>query len=675
MRLASWIRPPQHFLITFLAITLVLAGALAWFGSRLFQQDRILHTQRIQEHLERSAYLVSTGLLQTLSDTRERLTELTTLPESQLSIAAASASDQLATDGLILILNEQGLTSYPDNRLLYLPYPALTEELPEPVFLAGEILEFQQQDYSGAAGAFRELSRSEDTQIRAGALLRLGRNLRKAGRYSDALAVYDELMQLGPIPVRGLPAELVARHVRCLILDELDRIAELQNEAQTFYTGLQGGRWQITRPVYSYYSDQVQDWLGSVTAAPEEIPAAEPSSQPGQQSLLALAAGAERLWEEWQSIRSGEKTGGPGQRTLWLDNHSLHLLWQAEPQRLVAILAGPLSVERLWVSHLHTLMQEQGVRLTLADIDGREVLTQFTGEPTQHAVRTTAATKLPWTLHLSQADPRADLAELAGRRRIMLVGLVLMAALVLVGSYFIGRAMTHEMAVARLQSDFVAAVSHEFRSPLTSIRHLADMLDRGRIRSEERRTKYYRVLVRESERLHRLVENLLDFGRMESGAMEYTMQRLDAAALVFKVVREFREEVAGGGYQIELISNVPEAFVLADHEAVGRALWNLLDNAVKYSQQCKTVWVDLNREDDHLAISVRDRGPGIPLSEQKSIFDKFVRGDASRHTKTRGTGIGLAMARQIVDAHGGRIRLDSTPGSGSTFTILLPIEK
>lgn len=675
MRLASWIRPPRHVLILFLAITLVLAGALAWLGWRLFQQDRTLQTQRIQEHLERSADLVATALQQFLSDTREWLAEIATLPESQLSSSAALESGQLADDGLILVLSPQGLSTYPDNRLLYLPSPALTEEYPEQVFLAGESFEFQRQDYSRAATAFRELARSEDSQIRGGALLRLGRNLRKAGQHSDALAVYDELKQLGPTSVSGLPAELVARHARCLVFVELNRLTELQSEAQTLYAGLQSGRWQISRAVYRFYSEQALDWFGPGAVRPEETPAAMPLSQLSQQPLLALAAGVEQLWEEWQSIRSGEKRGGSGQRTLWLDDHTLYLLWQAEAQRLVAILAGPQSVDRLWVSRLQSLLQSQAVELALADTDGRQVLTQLAGEPTQQAVRISAATQLPWTLHLAQADPEADIAELAGRRRMMLVGLVLMAALVLVGSYFIGRAVTREMAVARLQSDFVAAVSHEFRSPLTSVRQLAEMLDRGRIRNEERRKKYYQVLVRESERLHRLVENLLDFGRMESGAMEYTMQRLDAAALASEVVREFGEEVADGGYRVEFSSNVPEAFVSVDPEAVGRALWNLLDNAVKYSPQFKTIWVALDRENDHLAIRVRDQGLGIPASEQKSIFDKFVRGNASQRTKYRGTGIGLAMVRQIVDDHGGQIRLQSAPGSGSTFTILLPIEK
>ncbi len=115
--------------------------------------------------------------------------------------------------------------------------------------------------------------------------------------------------------------------------------------------------------------------------------------------------------------------------------------------------------------------------------------------------------------------------------------------------------------------------------------------------------------------------------------------------------------------------------IRADREALGLALWNLLDNAVKYSPECRTVWVEMMREGNRLAIHVRDRGMGIPTSEQKEIFKKFVRGEGSRTSGIKGTGIGLAMAWHVVEAHEGEIRLESKPGHGSTFTILLPLEK
>jgi signal transduction histidine kinase len=221
----------------------------------------------------------------------------------------------------------------------------------------------------------------------------------------------------------------------------------------------------------------------------------------------------------------------------------------------------------------------------------------------------------------------------------------------------------------------VSAVSHEFRTPLTSLRQLSEMLSKGRIPTEDLRQKSYDVLSNESERLQRLVESLLDFGRIEARAFRYHYEDLDPVKLVADVTAEFQEKAAAQGYRIELTLGRDYPLIRADREALSLALRNLLDNAVKYSPDCRTVWVEMAREQGRLAIRVRDRGIGIPASEQKNIFKKFVRGSGSKTAHIQGTGIGLAMARHIVEAHDGEIRLESETGKGSTFTILLPLEK
>ena len=176
--------------------------------------------------------------------------------------------------------------------------------------------------------------------------------------------------------------------------------------------------------------------------------------------------------------------------------------------------------------------------------------------------------------------------------------------------------------------------------------------------------------MRETERLRQLVEGLLDFGRLEGGGA-FRFERLDAASLVRDTVAECQEGVRADGYSIEL-SPMPDAvFVRADHEALVRALWNLLDNAVKYSPDTRVVWVDLQARDERCLITVRDQGLGIPAAEQPHIFARFVRGAESKARRIRGTGIGLAMVRQIARAHGGDVRLESEPGRGSRFTIEL----
>jgi signal transduction histidine kinase len=222
-----------------------------------------------------------------------------------------------------------------------------------------------------------------------------------------------------------------------------------------------------------------------------------------------------------------------------------------------------------------------------------------------------------------------------------------------------------------MQSEFVSAVSHEFRSPLTSMRQLSEMLLLGRVPQEGRREIYYQTLVRETSRLQRLVEALLNFGRMEAGARQYHFEELDAAHLVYRVVSEFEPQLATVGRHIELQGTEQGCRIEADPEAMSVALRNLVDNALKYSWDKPAVWVEWGKENERVAIRVRDRGAGIAPAEMKAIFRKFVRGSAAAAGNVKGSGVGLAMVRHIVAAHGGEIVVESEPGEGSTFTMLL----
>jgi signal transduction histidine kinase len=261
---------------------------------------------------------------------------------------------------------------------------------------------------------------------------------------------------------------------------------------------------------------------------------------------------------------------------------------------------------------------------------------------------------------------------LRSRRSLLQVGLGVLLLLILTSGWFIARTAARELAVARLQSDFVAAVSHEFRSPLTALCQLSELLMRNRVANDDDRRQYYELLNSESHRLRRLVESLLNYGRLDSGRMRLRLEELDASALVRQSATEFVRGPQARGHRLEVTTHAERSIVYADEETLRCVLWNLFDNAVKYSPDCSTVWVELARSGARLEIKVRDRGLGIPRAEHRRSFEKFVRGRAARASNVRGTGIGLALARQIVRAHGGDITLESAPGQGSTFCVVLP---
>jgi signal transduction histidine kinase/predicted negative regulator of RcsB-dependent stress response len=657
MALGDWLRPPRHLVILFLGIALVLVCTLAWLGWRLFDQDRALEEQRVQVRLEHAADVVAGAFTRRFRAVDDRLAELVDLPAAELASAAGQFADSFSQHAVLLIVTDDALRVYPDRRLLYHPIVPLSAEPDTRVFAAGEAFEFRQRNLSEAIRAYRRLAQSPDTAIRAGALLRLARSERKAGRFDAALDTYDALAALVRVSVGGLPADLVARHARLSVLERLSRADELEHEATALVAGLCNARWRLTRAQHEYYSADLCQWIDCAGA----------ELAPGS-AEHAIAAAAEWVWDSRDTLR------GEGREVRSYRDRPVLVVWHAG-DRTVALVGGAAHIDSDWIAPLEPSFQRQNITVALSGVNGTPLTAPQAREPVLMAARSVADTRLPWVLQVASADASADFAELRERRRLMLLGLGTLVAFVLVGLYAVTRGVNRELEVARLQSDFVAAVSHEFRTPLTSLRQLAELSSSGRVASEDRRAQYYGIMERETARLHRLVEGLLDFGRMEAGAMEFSRERVNSADLVQSIVRDFEVELGERGHRVELRTDETAPAITGDPEALRRAIWNLLDNAVKYSPDAGAVRVSVGHEVGQVAITVSDDGCGISPDDQGAIFGKFVRGSGPDGRAVKGTGIGLAMVKHIVEAHGGDVQVQSAEGQGSTFTILLPAEE
>lgn len=236
------------------------------------------------------------------------------------------------------------------------------------------------------------------------------------------------------------------------------------------------------------------------------------------------------------------------------------------------------------------------------------------------------------------------------------------------------RNVSRELALAKLKSDFVSNVSHELRTPLALIRLYAETLELGRISNTGKQQEYYEIIRKESERLTSLINNILDFSRIESGKKEYSFRETNVADLVRTTLESYRFEIEQNGFEFEQkIEDVPPLWV--DREAIARSLLNLVNNAVKYSANEKYLLVRLYRHNNGVNLEVVDHGIGIPVKDHLKIFEKFYRvGDPLVHN-TKGSGLGLSLVYHIVQAHGGEVVVDSAPGKGSKFIITLPLRK
>jgi hypothetical protein len=448
-----------------------------------------------------------------------------------------------------------------------------SRDAPVSAFTAAERLELENdgRERAGALRAYRELARSADPAIRASALTRVARVHRRLEEHAAALDAYAQLSGIDNATVDGLPPALIAAIGRLEVHERLRDARALRSEAEALEQRLATRTWPLLRPEYEFYLGEVARRLGRSAAEDRDARARAEAASWLWQQRAALPAAARRV------LVAPHLPGPQG---------PAFAVWSAGSSEIRAVVGGPTFIGAFIAEHVPT-----GLAATLTTPDGASLFGSPLGEEAVE-IRT-AASGLPWSLHLGRSA--GTTRQAGGRRLLLLLVFGTVALVTLSGGFFIVRGMRRELHVMRMQSDFVAAVSHEFRSPLSSMYQIAQMLASDRFPSDEVRRASYDVLVRETERLRQLVEGLLDFGRFERGGT-FRFEQVNATALVRATVAEFRERAVRDGYEVELSCASGDVFVRADREALVRALWNLLDNAVKYSTDCRTVWVDVEAD-------------------------------------------------------------------------------
>jgi signal transduction histidine kinase len=556
-----------------------------------------------------------------------------------------------------------------------------------------ELFEFSQRNYSRSADNYRRCVKSAPSaRYEALALDGLGRSLFHLNKYSQAQRVYEELAtRFGQLQNKaGHPYGLAAGL-------NLSEIKKLQNKPEQniknllmLYEGMKKGRWLVTLSSYDFFMGEIESQLANGLSQgiyPDLTEDYESLKQLNSVYLDVLEF-ANFLNRDVIS-KIAERLSVAQTREEFLSNRIIAT--QGEEFRLISYgkLLGFQSEgnfyggfcwdlnyikEKLIPMELEKTSEESGLHIQIVQ-DGisRQSSGTETSTSTDSLTLSFRDLPLPWKLLVTQ--PAFNDLESSARRENIIYGtlLVVIVVLMLLGAFLIVRDISREAETTRVKTEFVHNISHELKTPLTLIRLYSETLQRKENLPDKEKQESYEIITKESERLSHLINNVLDFSRIEMGRKEFNFKKSSIAKIITETLESYRYHLEKKGFSVTSVmaSDIPEMDI--DEETMSSVLVNLLSNAMKFSPQKKEVTVRLFRDGENAILKVGDKGIGIASKDIERIFGRFYRADHPVVSETRGSGLGLTLVKHIVEAHGGRIEVESEPENGSVFTIILPI--
>jgi signal transduction histidine kinase len=612
-------------------------------GLRAVRAERIEREQQLREHRAQVSHLASAAIANAIAEL-----------EGELRHADESSQ---ALSGLILLsLDHGGRITFLRDRV-YFGEPALLDAPSGGWGLSTELLIEQaraaeaQQRGREAETAYRKLILIEP-KLRDWAELSLARVRHQSGDggAEDLLAGADWSRSQGLTPA-GLPVALVASaYVERLADYKRARFVPLLEET---IKSLRGGRWLLSYDQRRLYDEELRRLLESAGAR-------------------ALPVEDDRLDELAEIVSIVRKTPPFGHdkatRIFERSDRAAYLiLWSgSSPQtgaRMGLAVGGP-QLEELLDRTVAPILSGQPFTAAIRDAQGNVLWGASSDISQTETLRAMAGWEMVFSPPLSE--------QWIDEKQLLWVGFVLLLVLMLVaGLAMTARVMRREMELARLQSEFLAAVSHEFKSPLTSIRLLMERITSGRLRSAQDAGEYYAAIDRETARLERLVYRLLEAQAIQVRRKRYNFELVSIVEIADTAFRQLGPQAEAKNIRLEAITEDDIPKLQLDKVAIEDAIKNLLDNAIKYSPPGSTVMLAIRAVGSNVCLDVIDEGIGIDRDDLPRIFDRFYRGRRGDRQESKGTGLGLALVKASVEAHGGTIDVTSTPGKGSRFRVRL----
>jgi signal transduction histidine kinase len=559
------------------------------------------------------------------------------------------------------------------------------------LFARAEAAEFVRKDYAEAVKLYSQaLQKVRSIEERALLLSCTGRCRFKMGSYPRGIQDYQQLLSLsedaatlGEVPTFVVALSQIADGYTA-VRDEKGRIATLQ----LLYEKLLTLPWDVSASLCTHYLKQTSRELDAYAVQHGREPAILSSSRPEElrnreevllqsihrmewiqtELLLEIRPRAMRSLAHISSKREGANV-----------QFSYFRLGKAAQASDDWMLGYELDVDQIMKTLvpriLDTVDLGADLRVAILDDTGTFRFAQINPQAAAFLVAENFSEILPFLKvglfhsnggsidQLIRREKATYLAFLSGTLLVMILGIFLTV-----------RAAAHEVAVSRLKSEFVSNVSHEFKTPLALIRMFGETLESGMVLEEAKRREFYSIIRAESERLTHLINKVLDFSRIDAGVKQYNFREADVVDLIRNTVDTYSFQIRDLGFTVDCRLPPYPITGRIDPEAVAEAVLNLLDNATKYSGECRDIRVTVHREESQIYISVEDQGVGIPKEELPRIFEKFYRARTAATREAPGSGLGLALVKHIAEAHGGRVAVESKLGRGSRFTINIPTQ-
>jgi len=702
----SWQR---RAVIIFAATIFLLGIILAIFAIREAEREKLIREREIEEDQQRSAELIVNQVNAAIAMAEGRIARL--VRDSQIQSnekVLAEVCKRIKEDeeivNEIFLIKEKGEVIFPLVKPLFiLTGEEIRERLVEieadPLLKTAEISEFKTKNYSQAIKSYQEvMDATSDRASRALLMNCIGRCYTKSRKHPEAVEAYQNILKESPSEVTsdGIPLGIIAQYQIGSIYWENGKKIKADEAFFELYNGLLESRWPLTKTQFHFYRNKVKAMLKTSTA---DININETR---GGESLMKKWNELERLEEE--KLRRMNTIENLTQKVIPLietkrplpiaPSGRFHHLSETIGKELYLVSYTPINentvfgiridsdvlAEKLLPPILDKLPLRKEWHIQVKDELGNTLIGEDVTNlkaPIPHLAfsRSFEENFPPWKINIFQSELGLAQRQFNLRRNIYILSVAVVVLAILFGGFLAIKSTAKELELAKLKSEFVSTVSHELRTPLTSIRYLTELLQRGRVQGEDKKHQYYETITRESGRLSILIENILDFSTIEAGMKEYKFEETDIAELAKDVASRFEEQVDRKEFIItsEIKNQMPK--VLADREAISRALFNLLDNALKYSGKVRNVFLRAWAEEESVFLEVEDEGIGISKEEQKKIFEKFYRCDNARESDTKGSGIGLTLVAHIVKAHRGEVMLESDEGKGTKVTIKLPVKR